>query len=651
MPRRFRLLASICLLSLCPLCAKPGTSRLELYHGIAEGNYLIGDLKGAANGVEEMLQIDPDYLPALTLKARVQLDQGNAETALEAAEHAIKLAPENLEHLLLKALILGNLDRRDEAIALIGHVTANAAPQSDDSRAAKQLLGLIRMAEGDWDAAAEAFNQIYLADPENSTSSLQLASEAYLEKARNALSTGETDDTVAAISEALALYDGKTGQESLHQRTALRIMRARLLTQMGQLDAAIEDLQVITGQQPDNLEALVTLASLYASAERWSSLNGIIAPLAAQPELQDIALYLEGRAALAKGRVGTARSKFEAALDRLPDGPSRLRASLHFYRGLCFDQLGRNKEAATDILHALDADFRPETVDEAILAARTLLRVNQPKKAIPLLEAITLNRITPSAEAWTLLGRSHLANESTALALSAFNQSLTIEPNQTETLALRGALLRKLGDLAGAVADTESALILDPGNPALTYALGLIRVQLGDLSAAEQSLGLSAKLLPEHPGIQLLHALLAYNIQAPKTARTALEQYLTLVPETPNESALYLEYALGAQQDTGLALLKLNQRVEQSKASPALKNFLAYCQGELDRKATLDAAGTAETPKIAQQQLCEAAYWMAQHQRLQNREEEEAELLNLASQIGTPDLPEYQFAQWQIMHP
>ena len=85
MPRRFRLLASICLLSLCPLCAKPGTSRLELYHGIAEGNYLIGDLKGAANGVEEMLQIDPDYLPALTLKARVQLDQGNAETALEAS--------------------------------------------------------------------------------------------------------------------------------------------------------------------------------------------------------------------------------------------------------------------------------------------------------------------------------------------------------------------------------------------------------------------------------------------------------------------------------------------------------------------------------------------------------------------------------------
>jgi len=647
MLRRLRLLTSICLLAVAPLCAKNSPSRIELYHGIAEGNYLIGNLKGAAKGVDEMLRMDPDYLPALTLKARVKIDQGDAAAALVTAEHAIHIAPEELQHQLLKALVLGNLNRHEDAIALIEQVIAQANAGSDDARAAQQLLGLLRMAEGDWDAAAKAFNQVYLAAPESAASSRQLATEAYLEKARHAHSNGTPAEAVTALSEALALYDGATGQESLRQRTALRMLRARTLTQIGQLSAAIEDLQVITGQQPDNLEALVTLASLYASAERWESLQGIIDPLAAQPQLQDIALYLQGRVALAKGRAGTARSKFEAALDLLPDGPSRLRASLDFYRGLCLDQLGRHDQAAVEILKALDAEFRPETANEATLAARTLLRVHQPKKAITLLEAITLNRVSPSAEAWNLLGRAHLADDATALALSALTQSLSIQPKQADTLALRGALLRKLGDLEGAAADTESALMLDPGNPALTYTLGLIRFQQGELLAAEQKIGLSAQLLPTNPGIQLLHALLAYNCAAPKTARAALEQYLTLVPDTPNESALYLEYALGAAKDIGLAILKLSQRVEQTKASPPLKNFLAYIKGERVRKTVLDDAGRAENPKLAQQQICEAAYWLAQHERLHSRSKEAAELLQLATQIGSPDMPEFQFAKWQ----
>ena len=61
----------------------------------------------------------------------------------------------------------------------------------------------------------------------------------------------------------------------------------------------------------------------------------------------------------------------------------------------------------------------------------------------------------------------------------------------------------------------------------------------------------------------------------------------------------------------------------------------------------LDGAGRAETPKLAQQQLCEAAFWLAQHERLRGPSNEAAELLKLAIQIGTPDMPEYQFAKWQ----
>jgi tetratricopeptide (TPR) repeat protein len=648
MPRRLSLLIFISLLTLCSLHAKPDVSRIEFYYGIAEGNYLIGDLKGAANAVEQMLKLDPDYVPALTLNTRIQIDQGHPEAALKSAERAIALEADNQEHQLLKALVLGNMDQRDEAIVLIQQVMETAPVDSDDYRVASKLLGLLLMAEGNWDTAADTFNQIYLNNPETAEISLELASEAYLEKARNALNQGDSDAAVDAITQALEVHAHERGDSSFKQRTQLRMMRARVLTQVGRLDEAIADLQFITNQQPDNLEAFVTLASLYASAERWESLQGIIAPIAEKPELKDIALYLQGRAALAKNRAGTARELFEDALRLLPDGPSQLRTSLEFYHGVCFDMTGRQAEGDAEILKALDSGFRPETANEAILASRALLRAKQTARAIEILEAITLNQISPSAEAWTLLGRAHLTNGSTALALSALNQSLSIDLEQAATLALRGSLLRKLGDLEGAAADTESALLLDPGSPELTYSLGLIRFQQGDLIAAENWIGQSAQQLAENPGIQLLHALLAYAIGDPATAQTALNDYLRLVPQRSNDSACYLEYILTASQDPGLALLKLKQRIESSDAiSPNLKNFLAYIEGELDRKAVLDAAGRAETPQLAQQQICEVAFWLAQYEQLNNHPENVAEYLKLAIQIGTPDMAEYQFAKWQ----
>ena len=350
----------ICVSGLC-LSAAPKTDLVELYHGIAEGNYLIGDLVGAEQGIEQMLRIDPDYLPALTLKARVMLDQNKPAELLAAADRAIALDPENQELGLLKAIALGHMDRGDEATALIQEILAKAVPESEDAKAAKQLLGLLHMAEGEWDDAATVFNEIYLANPETASASLRLSSEAYLKKARAELQDGAQDEAIAAIDQAIEVYKGQTGKEALQQRNALRLLRAQLLTQIGRFELAVVDLQNFTIQQPQNFEAIITLASLYASMELWGSLEAVIKPIANRPELRDVVLYLEGRAALAKNRVGTARAKFEAAIQALPKEADLLRRSLFFYRGLCLQKLGRHEEAITSILDAIDAGFRPET--------------------------------------------------------------------------------------------------------------------------------------------------------------------------------------------------------------------------------------------------------------------------------------------------
>ncbi len=630
------------------LHAKPETTRIEFYYGIAQGNYLVGDLEGASMGVQQMLKLDPDYLPALTLNARILLDQNKPELALSIAERAIALESDNLEHWLLKALVLGNLNRRKEAISVVEKVIQSAPAKSKQHRVASKLLGLFLMAEGNPEKAAEVFNQSYLNDPESTQGALALAGEAHLQKVNQALNQSDFDTAMEAIDQALQLLHDHSDELTVQQRSQLYLLRARILSRSGRIDEAIATLRTVTNQQPDNTEAMVTLASLYAGTEQWSLLQNILPDIAKEPALQDIALYLEGRIALANNRVGTARKAFEQALRALPDSAVKLRASLEFYLGVCLLKMNRTEASDAKIIQSIDGGFRPETKEEVILASRALLRAQRIQQSITFLEAITLNQMTNSTEAWNLLGRAHQTAGSTSLALSAFNQSLSIQPNQPDVLALRGSLLRKIGDLEGAIADMNKALQLDPENPALTYSMGIIYLQLGQLDAARRSIGESAKKLTRPPGIHLLHALLAYNTEATEEAQRALETYLALVPEQTNESAYYLEYAQIAPHSTERAINTLSQRIETSNASPLLKNFHAYICGTLDRKAVLDAAGHAETPEIAQQQLCETAYWLAQHESIHNNNKKATELLRLAIQIGLPDYPEYQFAQWQL---
>ncbi|MFT4901812.1 MAG: tetratricopeptide (TPR) repeat protein [Lentimonas sp.] len=554
-----RLLPLLCALALGPALNADNSKRVELYYGIAEGNYLIGDLQGASQGIAQVLKLEPNYLPALKLQTRLQLKQGETQAALDSIQAALKLDPDNLELQVLEAQI-----------------------QSD------------------------------------------------------------SEQPLTAINQVLSVYTNRHDLGALKQQTRLRIMRAQTLALSGELEAAIRELQQLINQQPENLEATITLASLYAGAERWNSLEALIPALAAQPEMQDIALYFEGRTLFARKRMGSAREKFTEAL-ALP-GNSQLKASLHFYRGACLLSLEKHALGQAEILTAINAQFSPETPQEILLASRCLIQDQQAERAIQLLEPLTLHLGAESSTAWSLLGRAHQLSGTHTLAVSAFNESLRIDPDQAEVRAQRGNALRKLGDLNGAIADYQAAQMLDPGNHGYPYALGLAQLQLGQIPAAEQNIGLASRLLPENSGLALLHALLAHATHAPRTAQKALQHYLQNTTEKANESAYYLEYIL--QNENALETLK--QRTTQTDCSQALTHFSAYCHGEIQRKVALDFAGKASSPNLAQQQITEAAYWMAQAAFKRLQPSDANELLRICIDVGKPDQLEYQLARWQL---
>ncbi|MFP4156134.1 MAG: tetratricopeptide repeat protein, partial [Opitutales bacterium] len=408
-------------------------------------------------------------------------------------------------------------------------------------------------------------------------------------------------------------------------------LKAQISLDQGDTDRARDILREALEHHPEDPEVNLALASIYADAEQWAQVSRLIPQIRADQRLRDVALYLEGRVAWSQNRVGTARARFEEAIERQASGSNDLLASLYFYRGLCLDRLGRSEAADEAVTKAIDAGFQAETRAEAEALGRLLLRTGRAEIAVPQLEGILLGRDNGSVTLWSQLGRAHQMTDQIPLAISAFNQALELDPDRTEVLALRGSLLRRIGDLEGARSDYRRAAELNPDNAAFHYALGLAELQLGRLAEAEQALGQSAKLPGPTPAQQLLHALTAYAIGAHGTAREALQRYLADHPDEATEAAVYLAHLLQTPVETTLD-------------DPVLR----YFRGAASRKEVLDWAGYAETPADARRRICAAAFWLAQDERLKGNAATARELIQIALEAGSPESPEYQFAQWQL---
>ena len=223
-----------------------------------------------------------------------------------------------------------------------------------------------------------------------------------------------------------------------------------------------------------------------------------------------------------------------------------------------------------------------------------------------------------------------------------------IDSEQAETLALRGTLLRKIGDLEGALADYTKAHQLIPSCPVLSYEIGLVLLQLGRLTEAESLLQVAVRKLMANCTLDLLHATCAYAIGNKENATESLTKYLSEIPTAPKPSAIYLTWLL--QIDFNKGKLRVESGTDSAKnmrMNTLSDPIIQYFNATADRKAVLDWAGIANSPEKARQQICVAAFWMAQWEKIQGDTTKGKELLKIAIDAGSPDLTEWQLANWQ----
>jgi Tfp pilus assembly protein PilF len=123
-----------------------------------------GDFDTAAEKFEKVVELDPSVVPAYSILGGIYLKDGKAQEALDMADKALAIEPENEKALLVRVKgyeMLGDSDKADEARAAY----LKAVP----AEATKQLL---KEAEADYNAgnmsqARETLEKLVAQDPDN----------------------------------------------------------------------------------------------------------------------------------------------------------------------------------------------------------------------------------------------------------------------------------------------------------------------------------------------------------------------------------------------------------------------------------------------------------------------------------------------------
>ena len=130
----------------------------------------------------------------------------------------------------------------------------------------------------------------------------------------------------------------------------------------------------------------------------------------------------------------------------------------------------------------------------------------------------------------------------TELALKYYNEAVRVSPRSFAARYNRGQYLQKQGELAGARADYQVALEVNPNEASLYINLAAIELKLfetkldiGLISAAEKNLKNAERLKSKSPALYFNRARLFELYNFPARARTAYREAMRYYPETSAE--------------------------------------------------------------------------------------------------------------------
>jgi arylsulfatase A-like enzyme/parvulin-like peptidyl-prolyl isomerase len=213
-------------------------------------------------------------------------------------------------------------------------------------------------------------------------------------------------------------------------------------------------------------------------------------------------------------------------LEQLSQGPTGS-FNVEFYLGRALLEKGRPKQAVPHLQRAMEA--APKATSTAFYLAQAQLAAGLESEAAATL-ARGLQRTPDNPDLLEVKGRLLLRQEDLAGARVALERARTLDPRNARVRAELSETFRRLGDAAGAEAEAAEGERLDPKAPEPHVMRGLALASLEREGEAAEAFRAALKLDPDQPEALYYLAAVELNAGHAAAARGLLQRLLTVSP-------------------------------------------------------------------------------------------------------------------------
>jgi tetratricopeptide (TPR) repeat protein len=404
-----------------------------------------GDVAGATTQINDVLKSDEHDRQALMLRARIKMQNGQAndlKNAVEDLKEVLRQEPNSRSGLYFMAEANFRLGQIDQARVFAGDLDRNYP----EYLPGKLMQVQINLAAGDPKAAmrlsTELIDKLGKATPDKDTSPqmlAQLRAKALLARGSAAIQTGDTKK---------ARLDFSAAKETAPGETEPHINLAAVSLAEGKTDEAISSYN----------------SALAIDGANYNGLNGLI----------NIFIH--------QNHTDQAHARIDQALAGQPNN-----ASLHFLKAQIYGYEKNAQGAEGELRRALEIDANYLPAYSALGAL--FVNTSQQDRAIAEYQKI-VERRPDSAAAYTLIGMLEFSRQNYDAAADNYRKALAQNQNATfaaNNLAWLYAVHGK-GNLDEAVRLAQQVVQANPDVPSFADTLGWVYYQKGLYAAAADQL-------------------------------------------------------------------------------------------------------------------------------------------------------------------
>jgi Tfp pilus assembly protein PilF len=439
-----------------------------------------GDPNGAMKIASQLLEQDPQFVPAMKLKGMLLEETGRRGESNAEYEEALKLAPNDGDLLLKTGIYKLEAGRNEEALTLLLHASR---VQPRDGEVQYYLAQAYHM-NGHDDLAVAAIRMSLKSDPANA--SIQ---QKY----------GEL------------LCSSGNNQEGLHWLVQAQLADPKLPHidyEIGAADyksmdlsGAVQNLTRALEVNPDDVHALQILALAQTKLAQWDrARESYTRMLARRPDDAESLLGL-GQCEFELKDYSTAVGTLQAALR---SDPTKLLA--HFYLSRAYAAMGRTADAQHEaalhhlmmeqmsFVRSVENDKREEAIR---LQARQLLRDRGEDAALRLYQQNFKGTAATTADAFVFIGKVYLFMGYAEDGIRCLHHALALDPKVRGAHTYEGILDLKMTDLPKAEDEFKAELSNDPSYQMAIAEMGEVRYHQEKWEEAADWLTKSKTMTPE----------------------------------------------------------------------------------------------------------------------------------------------------------